>query len=141
METKEEIKEIIPKMINELLESDKDKYWGLQTLGDGYAEKIDDDIRLLLHWESGFGEEPRTDVIQSTKNPDYALCWKLVKRNKLSSKVNHWEDLWDDLTDSNSVMPNYKDNLDVWSQVLQETCGRIRKGISKSQIEQFEQEF
>lgn len=36
--------------------------------------KLDDTYAAVVLWEEGWGEEERDDVIQSTSNPDWALC-------------------------------------------------------------------
>ena len=127
---KEELKTGIAEAICEMIEGDKAKGFGRETLNDGYALKLDNDyadLRLVFEWEDGYGDEPRTDVIQSTKDPNYALCYKIAKRNNLKSICNDWHDLWDAITGYREVDTNYKDFLNEKVKYILKQCEKIKE--------------
>ena len=63
-----------------------DSYNGSYLRLDGYTA-------LVICWEGGFGDEKRDDVIQSTSEPDYALCYSLreVDSNSDFNNIEDWK--------------------------------------------------
>lgn len=69
--------------------------------------KLDDHLAVCVGWSAGYGDEPRSDVIQAKDAPDWGI--------NVGIKV--WTSDYM-LTDFDWINSPYKEDGDVWDMVL-----------------------
>lgn len=102
MESLKELAKWLKEKVNFLIEQDDE--WI------GSWKNLDDYFSVVIFWEEGWGEEKRTDVIQSKNNPDLGLVVG-IKIHEDDETIDQWLYPWskednDILTPSISIEPS-----------------------------------
>ncbi len=89
--------------------------------------KLDDKLAICVGWSSGYGEEPREDVIQSIDNLDYAIV----------AGVKVWTS--DDMrTDFDYINFPYKENGDVFDDTMSITENENFSWLAEALVTDYE---
>lgn len=118
---------------------------------------LDDDLAIYVGWSEGYGDEPRDDVIQSKKNPDYGLNAGVKVRNdsdwtdfdylNFPILADDSGDIWDSATSirpdadykhiAKYLIDEYKDIKKAVEkgEVLLESCKGKKKKLKESEEE------
>lgn len=100
---------------------------------DGYYYTLGGDVALCIEWEKGFGRTPRSDVIQSEMNPDYAICYSL-KHYDSENNVEDWK--YCNKLGSCSILPNRDDKYlnAIADNIQKQYCELLKTNDSEEEM-------